>query len=88
MDLGIIIADATHDLTGHFLFSIGSNVANGVERLLVAGVQRGGRGVPTGTLFVEFRGGGFLCGTPLESLGDCFPQPVPSDVPWLFGGSY
>ena len=52
LDFGIIIADAGYNLTGHFSFLADSNAVNGFERLLVAGVKRGGQGVPTGTIFV------------------------------------
>ena len=36
MGLGLIIADAGYNLTGHFSFPVDSNAANGFERLLLA----------------------------------------------------
>ena len=68
MDLGIIIAHATNDLTGHFSFSVDSTAANGFERLFVAGMQQGGRGAPTAQGFVQFRGGTFFVCYPLGSF--------------------
>ena len=64
-ELGIIIADTTHDLTGHFSFSADCTSASGFERMLVAGMQQGGQGVPTAQLFVEFRGGTIFVWYPL-----------------------
>ena len=63
-ELGIIIADTTHDLTGHFSFSADCTSASGFERLLVAGMQQGGPGVPAAHLFDEFRGGTIFCMVP------------------------
>ena len=75
IDLGIVIADASHDLTGHFSFSIDCNAANGFERLIMAAMQQGGRGVPTGQLFIEFRGGTIFVWCPLgESQGLFFTR--------------